>query len=51
MKKWLPAVSKDLERLYARTGSRSSKYGPLSDEEIDNVVRESRRKRQKQGKL
>lgn len=41
----IPDVAKDLERLYARVDRKVAKYGPLSDEQIDEIIQESRRKR------
>src|SRR3990170_2119293 len=41
----IPDVAKDLERLYARVDRKVAKYGPLSDEEIDEIIQASRRKR------
>ncbi len=41
----IPDVLKDLERLYRRVDRKVKKYGSLSDEEIDEIIRESRRKR------
>ncbi|MFY3740076.1 MAG: AbrB family looped-hinge helix DNA binding protein [Candidatus Nitrosomirales archaeon] len=41
----IPDVVKDLERLYRRVDRKVKKYGSLSDEEIDEIIQESRRKR------
>ncbi len=41
----IPDVVKDLERLYRRIDRKVKKYGSLSDEEIDEIIQESRRKR------
>jgi len=41
----IPDVMKDLERLYRRIDRKVKKYGSLSDEEIDEIIQESRRKR------
>ncbi len=41
----IPDVMKDLERLYRRIDRKAKKYGSLSDEEIDEIIQESRRKR------
>lgn len=41
----IPDVIKDLERLYRRIDKKVKKYGPLSDEEIYEIIQESRRKR------
>ncbi|MGH9876929.1 MAG: AbrB/MazE/SpoVT family DNA-binding domain-containing protein [Nitrososphaerales archaeon] len=41
----IPDVMKDLERLYRRIDRKVKKYGALSDEEIDEIIQESRRKR------
>ncbi|HEV8386541.1 MAG TPA: AbrB/MazE/SpoVT family DNA-binding domain-containing protein [Nitrososphaera sp.] len=44
----IPDVVKDLERLYARIDKKVAKFGPLSDADIDNIISESRRKRNAQ---
>jgi len=41
----IPDVMKDLERLYRRIDRKVKKYGSLSDEEIDEIIQKSRRKR------
>ena len=41
----IPDVAKDLERLYAKVDKKVAKYGPLSDEDINQIIQESRRKR------
>ncbi|HKU50175.1 MAG TPA: AbrB/MazE/SpoVT family DNA-binding domain-containing protein, partial [Nitrososphaera sp.] len=41
----IPDVAKDLERLYDKIGKKVAKYGPLSDDEIDQIIIESRRKK------
>ena len=41
----IPDVMKDLERLYRRVDRKVKKYGSLSDEDIDEIIQESRRKR------
>jgi len=41
----IPDVMKDLERLYRRVDRKVKKYGALSDEEIEEIIQESRRKR------
>ncbi|MGH9921883.1 MAG: AbrB/MazE/SpoVT family DNA-binding domain-containing protein [Nitrososphaerales archaeon] len=41
----IPDVMKDLERLYRRIDRKVKKYGALSDEEIDEIIQEGRRKR------
>jgi AbrB family looped-hinge helix DNA binding protein len=41
----IPDVAKDLERLYARIDKKVAKYGPLSDDDIDQIIQESRRRR------
>jgi len=41
----IPDVAKDLERLYAKVDRKVAKYGPLSDEKIDEIIQASRRKR------
>ncbi len=41
----IPDVMKDLERMYRRVDRKVKKYGPLSDEEIGEIIQESRRKR------
>ena len=41
----IPDVAKDLERLYAKVDRKVAKYGPLSDEEIDEIIQAGRRKR------
>ena len=41
----IPDVMKDLERLYRRIDRKVKKYGSLSDEEIDEIIQQSRRKR------
>lgn len=41
----IPDVAKDLERLYARIDKKVAKYGPLSDEDINHIMQEIRRKR------
>ncbi len=43
-------VTKDLERLFARIDRRASKHGPLSEDEINRIIQESRRERRKQRK-
>lgn len=41
----IPDVAKDLERLYAKVDKKVAKYGPLSDEDINQIIQQSRRKR------
>jgi AbrB family looped-hinge helix DNA binding protein len=41
----IPDMAKDLQMLYERVDKKVAKYGPLSDEEIYDIVQESRRKR------
>jgi AbrB family looped-hinge helix DNA binding protein len=41
----IPDVARDLQRLYERVDNKVAKYGTLSDEEIYDIVQESRRKR------
>jgi AbrB family looped-hinge helix DNA binding protein len=41
----IPNVIKDLEDLYRRVDQKVKKYGPLSDEEINGIIRQSRKKR------
>jgi AbrB family looped-hinge helix DNA binding protein len=41
----IPDVAKDLERLYAKVDKKVAKYGPLSDDDIDQIIQESRRRR------
>jgi AbrB family looped-hinge helix DNA binding protein len=41
----IPDVIKDLERLYRRADRKVKKYGALSDQEIYEIIQESRRKR------
>jgi len=41
----IPNIVKDLERIYGRVDQKVKKYGPLSDQEISQIVQESRRKR------
>ncbi len=41
----IPSVTKDLENLYRRVDQRVKKYGPLSDEEINTIIQQSRKKR------
>jgi AbrB family looped-hinge helix DNA binding protein len=40
----IPDVVKDLERIYRQVDQKVKKYGPLSDEEINQIVQESRKK-------
>lgn len=41
----IPDVARDLERLYARVDKKVAKYGPLSDDDIYQIIQESRRRR------
>jgi len=41
----VPDVLKDLERIYRRVDERAKKLGTLSDDEIESIVQESRKKR------
>lgn len=41
----IPNVIKDLEDLYRRVDQKVKKYGPLSDEEINGIIQQSRKKR------
>ena len=41
----IPNVIKDLEALYRRVDQKVKKYGPLSDEEINGIIQQSRKKR------
>jgi AbrB family looped-hinge helix DNA binding protein len=41
----VPDVRADLERIYSRVDKKVKKYGILSDEEIDSIIQESRKKR------
>jgi AbrB family looped-hinge helix DNA binding protein len=41
----IPDVARDLERLYKKIDRKVAKYGPLSDDDIDQIIQESRRKR------
>lgn len=41
----IPDVIKDLKRIYRKVDKKVKKYGPLSDEEINQIVQQSRRKR------
>lgn len=41
----IPDVAKDLERLYERVDKKVAKYGPLSDEEINEIVHQVRHER------
>ena len=41
----IPEVVRDLERLYAKVDKKVAKYGPLSDTDINQIIKESRRKR------
>ena len=41
----IPDVVKDLERIYRKVDQKVKKYGPLSDEEINEIVQEGRKKR------
>lgn len=41
----IPDVTKDLQRLYERADKKVAKYGSFFDEEIYDIVQESRRKR------
>lgn len=41
----IPDVVKDLKRIYRKVDQKVKKYGPLSDEEINEIVQQSRKKR------
>jgi AbrB family looped-hinge helix DNA binding protein len=41
----IPDVAKDLERLYMKIDRKVAKYGSLSDDDIDQIISDSRRKR------
>jgi AbrB family looped-hinge helix DNA binding protein len=41
----IPDVAKDLERLYRKVDEKVKKYGSLSDEDINDIIQESRTKR------
>lgn len=41
----IPDVTKDLERLYRKVDEKVKKYGSLSDDEIAEIVQQSRMKR------
>lgn len=41
----VPNVVKELENLYRRVDQKVKKYGPLSDEEINTIIQQSRKKR------
>lgn len=41
----IPNVIKDLEKLYRRVDQKVRKYGSLSDEEINGIIQQSRKKR------
>ncbi len=43
----IPDVAKDLERLFANIDKKVAKYGPLSDNDIDQIIQEGRRGRRK----
>lgn len=40
----IPDVTKDLERLYKKIDRKAAKYGSLSDDDIDQIIQDSRRK-------
>jgi len=41
----IPNVIKDLENLYRKVDQKVKKYGPLSDEEINGIIQQSRKRR------
>ncbi|MEM4727723.1 MAG: AbrB/MazE/SpoVT family DNA-binding domain-containing protein [Candidatus Bathyarchaeia archaeon] len=41
----VPDVAKELEEIYRKIDSRIAKYGELTDEEIDEVIKEYRKKK------
>jgi len=41
----IPNVSKELEEIYRKVDARIAKYGELTDEEINEVIQEYRRKK------
>lgn len=41
----VPDVLKDLERIYRRVDEKAKKFGLLSDNEIESIIRQSRKKK------
>jgi len=41
----IPDVARELEEIFRKVDARIAKYGELTDEEIDNIIQERRRKR------
>ncbi|MCI0563250.1 MAG: AbrB/MazE/SpoVT family DNA-binding domain-containing protein [Nitrososphaera sp.] len=41
----IPDVAKDLKRLFIKVDKKAAKYGSLSDDEINQIIQSSRRKR------
>ena len=41
----IPDVTKELEEIYRKVDARIAKYGELTDEEINKIVQEHRRKK------
>ena len=43
----IPDVAKDLERLFANIDKKVAKYGPLSDNDIDQIIKKAGKEEEK----